>query len=57
MSTRLALSSAVSVLLMASFAICGPHKAVTAQAVSLPFAPNKAALGALPALPSLPGLR
>ncbi|MEY4160616.1 MAG: hypothetical protein RLZZ136_1237 [Pseudomonadota bacterium] len=58
MSPKLALSSALSVLLMAGFALCGPHQAASNGAAQpMLAAPSKAALGALPALPSLPGLR
>lgn len=57
MSTKLALSSALSVMMMAAFALCGSNAGESGGvAQGLLAAPAKAELQ-LPALPSLPGLR
>jgi hypothetical protein len=58
MSRKLALSSALSVLLMAGFALCGPGVlASDSTGHSLFGAPAKVELGKLPSLPGLPALR
>ena len=61
MSKKLALSSALSVMLMASFALFGQHNAATngngASLFNLPAKAGIAAPAAPAALPILPGLR
>ncbi len=58
MSKKLALSSALSVMLMASFALFGQHAATSNGAGTSPFSlPAKAELTAPAAMPTLPGLR
>ncbi len=58
MSRKLALSSALSVLLMAGFALFSPS-ALTggSEGHSLFGVPAKVELGKLPSIPGLPGLR
>ena len=58
MSRNLALSSALSVLLMAGFALFSPSVLTgDSDGHSLFGAPAKVELGKLPLLPGLPGLR
>jgi len=58
MSRNLALSSALSVLLMAGFAAVGPGVLASGnEGHSLLGVPAKVELGKLPMLPGLPGLR
>ena len=58
MSRKLALSSALSVLLMAGFALCNPGAMASgSEGHSLFGAPAKVELGTLPTLPGLPALR
>lgn len=57
MSTKLALSSTLSVLMMAAFALCGSTvTAGSGEGHGWLVAPAKAELR-LPAMPALPGLR
>jgi hypothetical protein len=58
MSNKLALSSALSVLMMAAFALCGPQASARMSATANSFgAPGTVEMTLLPKLPSLPGLR
>lgn len=58
MSRKLALSSALSVLLMAGFAMCGTAALTNGgEGHGLFGVPAKVELGKLPLLPGLPGLR
>lgn len=58
MSRKLALSSALSVLLMAGFALFSPAALATgSEGHSLFGVPAKVELGKLPSLPGLPALR
>lgn len=58
MSTKLALSSALSIMLMAAFALLGPQALGSDSQGQTLFGPApKAELPALPLLPLLPGLR
>lgn len=59
MSPKLALSSALSVLLMAGFALSGGTSLQMGEdlAANGPFAPARAELPGAPALPALPFLR
>ena len=58
MSNKLALSSALSVLLMAGFAFCGPHTAAEVGSNPLLLGLSQRAQAELaPAMPRLPGLR
>lgn len=58
MSKKLALSSALSVFLMAGFALFGQHASIGNGSGASPFSlPAKAALAVPASLPTLPGLR
>jgi len=58
MSNKLTLASALSVLMMAAFALCGPQVSAQVSASANPFGvPGKVEMKLLPALPTLPGLR
>jgi hypothetical protein len=58
MSRNLALSSALSVLLMAGFALFSPSVLTSGSDGHILFGvPSKVELGKLPLLPGLPGLR
>ena len=58
MSARLALSTTLSVLMMAAYALCGPHTGATMPSGQALFTlPGKAEMPAMPAFPSMPGLR
>lgn len=58
MSTKLTFASALSVLMMAAFALCGPQVSAQMGANANPFGvPGTVQMKQLPALPTLPGLR
>ncbi len=58
MSTKLALSCALSVLLMAGFTLFGEHAVQRAQSsAAILGVPAESQMLRLPALPNLPGLR